>query len=412
MSAPKIIGAVLLSLVLFISLCVFSVALTVKMTALNVSYVTSLAEDIPVTDIIEEAVRQGDVEQSEQLDILIGVIEDNEEALKERVIMFIAGVYEYLNSKSDNVNLTQLLGNSVLEDDFIISIVDSADLKPFLKEFIEGIITESGLPAGLSYLDYMDGIAADIEPWLKEQSGLIIPPALDYVLGNSDSFEVTVSIIILKDSLYNHLKQSFLSSPPQEFRGLSQSELGQTFDTLFEQASDDIPSSLTLDEELFASDDGTAINIDTTEFEQVLNDSREGIGIFNIAFISLIVLILLLIAGIILIYRNIKGAALNLGIVSSVFGICLLVFYMSSLWGVRDLLMLEISGNTVIRDWLIQMYISALFPILILFIIFIVVGIALLVTFFIYYRRQQFDTAPIYNDKVAYKEDDVIKPVE
>jgi len=111
MSAPKVIGAVLLSIVLFISLCVFSVALTVKTTALSSSYVISLVEDFPLADVIEEAVEQCDVEQSEQMDIFIGVIENNEEAIKERAIIFVTGVYDYLNSRSDSINLNQLLAD-------------------------------------------------------------------------------------------------------------------------------------------------------------------------------------------------------------------------------------------------------------------------------------------------------------
>ncbi|MDD4923568.1 MAG: hypothetical protein PHF74_01870 [Dehalococcoidales bacterium] len=413
MSAPKIIGAVLLSIILFISLCVFGVALTVKTTALNVSYVTSLVEDIPVTDIIEEALLQGDIEESEQMDIIIGVIEDNEEAIKERAVMFITDIYDYLNSRSDSINLTQSLGDSVLNADFIISIVEGMDLKPLLKDFIENIITDSGLPAGLSYSDYVDDIAADIEPWFKEQSVLIIPMSLDYVLGNSDTFEVTVSLITLKDALKNNLKQSFLSSPPQEYKGLSQAELAQAFDLLFEEASGDIEQSLTVDEELFASDDGTVITIDTTEFEQTLRDSREGVRIFNIAFILLIVLILLLIAGIILVYRNIKWSALNLGIVSFIFGACLLIFYLSSLRIISEAVaQQEMAAMPVIHDWLIRLSTGALFPLLILLIVFIVIGIVLLVTFFIYNSRQQLDTASMYNDKVEYKEDDINKSVE
>ena len=70
MSAPKIIGAVLLSLILFISLCGFGVALSVKTTALNVSYVQSLVDDIPLTEILEEAQKQENTADSEQLEII------------------------------------------------------------------------------------------------------------------------------------------------------------------------------------------------------------------------------------------------------------------------------------------------------------------------------------------------------
>jgi hypothetical protein len=407
MSAPKIIGAVLLSIILFISLCVFSVALTVKMTALNVSYATSLVEDIPVMDIVEEAARQGDPEDSEQFDIVAGVINENETAIKERVIMLVSDVYDYLNSKSDNIDLAQVLGDTVLNADFAVSLVESMDLKPLLEEFIENLIADKNLPAGIAYEEYSDDIAIAIEAWAKEQAGTVIPPAFDYVLGNSDTFSVTISLDDLKDTLKENLKQSFLSSPPQEYSGLSQTQLGLAFDALFEQTAADIPSAYTFDEQLFSNEDGTAMTINTAESEQMLRDSRDGIRIFNIAFIALIVLILLLIAGIILIYGNIKWAALNLGVVSFVFGSCLMVFYFSSLWMIRDVAaQQEIALNPVIRDWLIQLSSGTMFPLLIMFIVFIVIGIALIATFIIYNRRQQLETASVYNDKVEYKEDD------
>jgi Ca2+/Na+ antiporter len=407
MSAPKIIGAVLLSIILFISLCVFSVALTVKVTALSSSYVTSLVEDIPVSEILEEAGRQGDNSDSRQLDIIKGIIDNNETVIKERIVLFVSDVYDYLNSKSDDIDIAQVLGNTVLDGDFATSLVAGSDLKPLLEEFIQNMIQDKGLPAGLSLDDYIDDIAAQTEPWAKEQAGIVIPPVLDYVLGNSDTFSVSVSLDELKQILKENLKQSFLASPPPKYQGLSQAELGQTFDALFEQYSGEIPSSYVFDEQLFTSEDGTSMTIDVSELEQVLRDSKKGIVIFNIAFIALIVLIILLIAGIILIYRDIKWSALNLGVVSFVFGAGLMVFYFSSQWMIRDFLaQQEIASNSAIRDWLTSMSDGTLFPMLIQFICFIAIGIALLVIYFVYRRRQHQDEAPVYSEKIEYREND------
>lgn len=413
MSAPKIIGAVLLSLILFISLCVFGVALSVKTTALNVSYVQSLVDDIPLTEILEEAQKQENTADSEQLEIIQGLVEDNEADIKQQITIFIAEIYDYLNSKSDSINLNQLIQDIFLDDEFIATMVENADLKPALEEFVEGVIADAGVPKGLAYEEYLDDIAADIEVWVKEQSDDIIPPIIDYYLGNSDTLDVTVSIEGLNDALKDNLKQSFLSSPPQEFQGLTQTELGQMFNTLFEQASADIPSSITIDEEFFDSGNGESMVIDLSEYEQALHETRDGIRIFNIAFILLIVLILLLVAGIILIHRSLKWSALNLGVVSFVYGAGLMVFYFSSIWIIRNAVaQQEIAINPVIRDWLAQMSVGALFPLLILFIVFIIIGIALLATYFIYSRRQPLDTAPVYSDEVEYRADDINKPFE
>ena len=397
MSAPKIIGAVILSIILFIALCFFSVAVTVKVTALNSSYVTSLVEDMPVSEILDEAGKQADSADSPQLDIIKGIIDNDEATIKERIIMLINDIYDYLNSKSDDIDIARILGDTVLDSDFMTSLVEGSDLKPLLEEFIADLIADKGLPSGSSLDEYIENIAADIEPWAKEQAGIVIPPAFDYVLGNSDTFSVSVSLDELKDALEENLKQSLLSSPPQKYQGLSQAELGQTFDALFEQYSGEIPPSYTFDEKLFTNQDGTSMAIDATELEQALRDCREGIGIFNIVFIALIILILLLIAGIILIYRDIRWSALNLGVVSFIFGAGLMVFYFTSLWMIRDFLAhQDIAFNSVIQDWLISISGKPLLPILIMSICFVATGIALLVTCFFYRRRQRLDELPVY----------------
>jgi len=407
MNALKVIGAILLSLVLLLALCIFGAALTMKMTAFNASFITSLVDDIPLIDIIEEAAQQGETENPEQFDIIKEALTENETAIKQRIIMLIDDIYDYLNSKTDDLDLAQALGDSIFNAGFAISIINNTDLTPLLEQAIENLIAEGGLPAGTSYDEYIDDIAADIEPWAKEQAGIVIPPVLDYVLGNSDTFSVSVSLDELKQILKENLKQSFLASPPPKYQGLSQAELGQTFDALFEQYSGEIPSSYVFDEQLFTSEDGTSMTIDVSELEQGLRDSKKGIVIFNIAFIALIVLIILLIAGIILIYRDIKWSALNLGVVSFVFGAGLMVFYFSSQWMIRDFLaQQEIASNSAIRDWLTSMSDGTLFPMLIQFICFIAIGIALLVIYFVYRRRQHQDEAPVYSEKIEYREND------
>ncbi len=389
MNALKVIGAILLSLVLLLALCIFGAALTMKMTAFNASFITSLVDDIPLIDIIEEAAQQGETENPEQFDIIKEALTENETAIKQRIIMLIDDIYDYLNSKTDDLDLAQALGDSILNAGFVISIINNTDLTPLLEQAIENLIAEGGLPAGTSYDEYIDDIAADIEPWVKEQVSILIPPAFDYLLGSSNTFEVMISLDDLKETIKSYLKQSFLSSPPAQYQGLSPAELSQEFDALFEASSADIPSTYTLDEELFATEDGTSLAANLAATEQTLSDTREGIRLFNTAFMLLTVLILLLTGGIILIYRNVKASTLNLGLLSLIYGAGLMMLYFASSIIIRDAItQQDVASYPAISDWLIQICSSMLFPLQILFIVFLIIGVALLVISGTYHRWQ------------------------
>jgi hypothetical protein len=389
MSVPRTIGVILLSIILFFTLCVFGVAFTVKMTALNASYITSHIDDIPIVEIMEEAEIEGEGDNPELVQMLKDVVENNEVVIKVQITRLVDIVYDYLNGRNETLDLAQALEDSVLAPDFTISMIENADLTPLLEEALSEMLAESELPLGLSYEDYIDDIAADIEGWAKEQAAIVIPPVYDYILGQSQTLDVTISLDTFKETLRSNLKQSFLSSPPMKYQGLSQSELGQTFDTLFEENTADMPSTFTLNEEFFASEDGTQTTINFTEAEEALNQSREYISIFNLVFYLLIVFILLLIGGIILIYREVKGSALNLGLVSLIFGIAVLITHATSLRIARDVIIQQdISSSIALRDWLIQMSTGSLFPLQILYIVFILIGIALLAVYFVCRQRQ------------------------
>ena len=73
------------------------------------------------------------------------MVEDNEADIKQQITIFIAEIYDYLNSKSDSINLNQLIQDIFLDDEFIATMVENADLKPALEEFVEGVIADARL---------------------------------------------------------------------------------------------------------------------------------------------------------------------------------------------------------------------------------------------------------------------------
>jgi len=131
------------------------------------------------------------------------------------------------------------------------------------------------------------------------------------------------------------------------------------------------------------------------ETEEALAEARRHIGHFNLAFGLLIFFILLLIAGIILVHREVKFASRILGITFLVYSIFGLIAVFIS----RGIASSQISQHADIpaslQTWLIQLINSSLTPLLILTIILLIIGAALLSISFIYPRHQTATETPL-----------------
>jgi len=141
MSTPKIIATILLGTFLSIFLVVFGFLLTLKMTVLNANFVTSRLDDLPVSELVEEA-ESGNIreENPELADLIEDIIIENEVELKERAGEAIHTVYDYLKGRSQSLDLEQTLRDTVLDTEFAISIVDEAELTPIVEKLIEDTI--------------------------------------------------------------------------------------------------------------------------------------------------------------------------------------------------------------------------------------------------------------------------------
>ena len=179
--------------------------------------------------------------------------------------------------------------------------------------------------------------------------------------------------------------EACLESPPSDMSGLSQAELRQEFDEYYSKFEDEIPSGIEIDLDALETPDQMAKSL--AEAEEALAEARSYIGYFNLGYGLLTGFIVLLIAGIIFIYREVKGATRILGItflVYSIFGL-IAVFVTRGVAG-SQIARLDIPAS--LQTWLTQLINSSLTPLLILTIILMVVGAVLLTVSFIYRRRQ------------------------
>ena len=202
------------------------------------------------------------------------------------------------------------LNNTALNPDFIVSELDKLDVTSLAGEFVHEQVAEQ-LPEEFGFVtpETIDNILTDVEPWIREQTSIAVHNGYDYLLGRSESLSLVISTEPLKASLKDNLWQALLASPPPEVAGLPPDVLEEQFNQFFAEFSQGIPSTIEVDESLIPAEV-------LTQLEQ----AREYINLLQTVYKALIGFILLLIAGIILIYREVKGATRGLGITFLIYG--------------------------------------------------------------------------------------------
>jgi len=319
MKALKIFGITLLSLLLFLSLSVFGFAFMLNNTALNPDFVVSELDKLDIPLLAEEFISQ-EIPEEELRATLTDTITKLEPQIKEQVGAAIYTVYDYLLGKSENLDLAATLGDTILSSDFVGSIVDNLNISSLAGEFISEQFTGQ-IPEELQVLtEYVDDVTPEMEPWLKEQASVAAAPILDYLLGESQSLSVVISLEPVMENLEDNLRGAFLESPPPELVGLPMAELERYFDEYFQELAEVMPSTLEIDESLLGTEIPSQIAETLAEAEEALAQSRQYVGYFQTGYYVLIGFMLLLILGIILINRQVRWATRGLGITFLTYG--------------------------------------------------------------------------------------------
>ena len=170
-------------------------------------------------------------------------------------------------------------------------------------------------------VEQVDDIIADLEPTIKEELIAAADPLLDYLVGESQGVSIEISLEPMVEELEDTLKEALLESPPAELAGLSPSQLEQYFDIYFGEMTEMIPSTVELDEATFGSELPTQIAEALAEAEERLEEGKEVVGYFQLGYKLLIGLIVLLIAGIVLLNRQVKSATRKLGTIFLTYGV-------------------------------------------------------------------------------------------
>jgi len=306
----------LLSFLLFLSLSIFGTAFLLNQTVLNPNFITSQLDKFDVAALVEEIISEQEDEEtsSEELGTaIVNTIAELEPVIKEGISDTAEPIYDYLLGKSESIDLASTIRDNLLSSEVVASLADELDIAPLATEIIRERIPED-IPKDLEFLvEHAGDIIAELEPTIKEELIAAADPILDYLVGESQSVSIEISLGPIVEELEDTLKETLLESPPTELAGLPPAELEQYFDEYFGEMAEMIPSTIELDETLLGAEVPVQIAEALATAEEGLEQARKYIGYFQLGYKILIGLIVLLIAGIVLLNRQVRGATRKVG---------------------------------------------------------------------------------------------------
>ena len=205
------------------------------------------------------------------------------------------------------------LRSTLLDPDFVVAQVEKLDVAALAEE-MTGMQLSGQIPAEASFLEEaLYNAIAENEPYLKEQASAAIYSGYDYLLGRSDQLNMVVSLEPVKADMKEELWQLFQQnkeSLPPEVSALPPEMLEQYFEEFYRQIEGAVPSEFAIDESSIPPDMMAVVDI-----------LRTNAGYLETAYYGLIALMVVLVLGIILLHRSVKGATRELGVTFLIYGV-------------------------------------------------------------------------------------------
>ena len=292
MKVLKGFGLAILSLLLFLSLSVFGIAFMLNSTLLNPDFVAAEVDKIDISALARELTEEQIGEQlpEEALflkEAIYDVIDDQEPQLKEQLNTAIYSGYDYFLGKNERLNIVIALEPL------------KASLRDSLWQTFNGYLSQglASLPADLlkPFLEqHYQELAAQIP---KEY----LPPELAGLPEDQ-----------LKLYLEQHYQELAAQIPKEYLTPLAdqlKDQLKPYFDQYYQEFAEQIPNEFAIDESSVPPEAMAQIRL-----------AKQYIGYFQTGYYALIGFMVLLVLGIILINRNVRGTTRSLGIDLLIYG--------------------------------------------------------------------------------------------
>ncbi|MDO9334457.1 MAG: hypothetical protein Q7T57_08055 [Dehalococcoidales bacterium] len=381
---------------------------------MNAQFVDSVLEKIDLSQIVDEVMKEQTQSSGEPEDTLqkslLATIDKLEPTIKKQAVAASDPIFRYVLGETQTIDLKSITRQKVLNKEFMTEMIDAIDIKTITKDMI-GDQLDMELPQGIKLSSgEVDQIIVAIEPALKIGMTSAAEPIADYLLGIRSSFSVTISLDTAMTSAKSVVKQAFLRQLPPELAGATPAQIDQAFDVYWPTARSNMPTSFVLDSSTFGesvsesftkmldnAQEGLAemrnsIDEASISLKEALDEVKPYIRIFQMAYWGLIILILLVIGGIILIHRSVRGATRDLGINFVLYGAIglVVVLIIKSIVGSPEFIQNFIKGD--VPDYalnIISPVIQRLTqPLFTFTLACTIIGVALLVVSFVYPKRE------------------------
>ena len=383
----------ILSFLLFWSLSLFGIALLVNQTVLNPDFVTSQIDKLDVAALVEETISEQEDEEAfteEQATALVDTIANVEPLIKEGISNATEPVYDYLLGESETIDLTSIIRDDVLTTEIITSLIDEMDIASIASEMISEQIPEDIPEEFEPLVEQADEIIANFEPEIKAELIAAAEPIADYLLGQSQSLSIEISLEPLVAELEDALRETILESLPAEFDGLPPAEIERQLDEYVDEMTGTLPSTIELDETVFPPELPAQIAESLANTEEGLEQVREYVGHFQLGYNILIGAIAVFIIGIVLLNLQVRSATRKLGTTFTIYGAVEFAgIFAARYFAGEQLTQLDIPASA--RELLPRLVNDFSAPLLWFSLGCLIVGVALLIVSFVYKPRQQQD---------------------
>ena len=224
----------LLSFFLFLSLSVSGTLFLLNQTILNPNFISTQLDKLDVAASVEEIIGEQEGEETLPEDLktaLIDTVGKLEAPVKEQLGVAIDETYDYLLGRKETPDLRATLGNTFFNSAFVASLMEELDLSLLVEEFISEQEGEEGFPEELRVA--LVNTTTELEPLIKERISAAADPVFDYLLGESQSIDLALTLrntILSSEFVVSLINELDISSLASEF--------------LNEELSKDIPEEM------------------------------------------------------------------------------------------------------------------------------------------------------------------------
>jgi hypothetical protein len=135
------------------------------------------------------------------------------------------------------------INHTILNPDFVISEIDKLDVHSIIVEQVR-----SQLPEEEPYMaEIFDEVAAELEPWLKQQTTRVVYAGYAYLKGDEE-LNIVISLEQVRTSIKQDLARAIRESPPLELEGLSQSQIELFISQACADIDNQIPEQVEINE--------------------------------------------------------------------------------------------------------------------------------------------------------------------